>query len=129
MSRPRALLLGVVTAIPACWMVVWLGYFAYGFLSTGPWPAFDVMYAGMIADIVLTVALSVFYVRHALRNEHLVGDERAVWTIFLIALNAFSQPVYWFRYIWHTRGAAGPAAGLTPPAQPRQRQQVGPQQP
>jgi hypothetical protein len=127
MSRTRALLLGIVTAIPALWMVVWFGYFAYGFLSSGPWPAFDAMFAGMAADFVLTVALCVFYVRHALHNDRLVGDERAVWTIFLIALNAFSQPVYWFRYIWRTGGAVGPA-GLAASAEPRQRQEVWPQQ-
>jgi hypothetical protein len=62
-----------------------------------------------------------------LRNDRLVGDERAVWTVFLIALNAFSQPVYWFRYIWRTGDAAG-RSGLTAPAEPRQGQQVWPQQ-
>jgi hypothetical protein len=130
MTRSRLLLLGAITVVPAIWMVVWLGYFAYGFLSTGPWEAFDAMIAGMVADIVLTVALTVYYVRHALRNDRLVGDEPAVWTIFLIALNAFSQPVYWYRYIWRRADAIGPRSGpLTTPAEAGQWQQVGPEKP
>jgi hypothetical protein len=76
--------------------------------------------------------LTVYYVRHALRNDRLVRDEPAVWVIFLIALNAFSQPVYWYRYIWR-RGdvaAVGACPGpLAAPAEPGQWQQVGPEKP
>ena len=100
MPRTATLLLGVVTVIPALWIVVWFGYLIFGFVSDGPWPAWQAMSTGMAAVVVLTVALAVFYGRHAWRNERLREDERVTWTIFVTLLSAFAQPVYWYLYLW-----------------------------
>jgi hypothetical protein len=110
MGRPTKLLLGVVTAIPAAWMVVWLGYFAYGFLSEGPWPAFDAMFVGMAAVVFLALALAVFYARHAWRNERLTEEERTLWAVLVVALTAVTQPAYWYLHIWSAPAQDRPPA-------------------
>jgi hypothetical protein len=108
MSRTTKLLLGAVTAVPFLWMLAWFAYMAYIFTSEGAWKGFDAMFAGMAADIVLTIALSVFYARHAWRNPRLRPDERQVWAIFVVLLNAFAQPAYWYLHIWRAEGSSLP---------------------
>ena len=120
MTRPVKLALGVATIAPLLWMVAWFGYLIYGFVGDGPWKGFGAMFAGMAVVTLLAVALSVFYGLHAWRNPRLQGDERVIWTIFVVLLNAFAQPIYWYLHVWR-------AAPSTPPAQAGQWQQVGPQ--
>ena len=120
MSRTAKLALGTVTIVPSLWMVVWFAYIVYGFVSDGPWKGADAMFAGMAAVVLLVVALSVFYGMHAWRNQRLSHDDRQLWTILVVVVNAFTQPVYWYLYVWRAEGSAAPA-------QPGQRQQLGTQ--
>jgi len=100
MSRGTKIALGAVTLIPPLWMVVWFGYFIYGFTSSGPWPAFTAMFIAMAVVVVLGIGLTIFYVIQAATNDALRNDERVMWILLVTLLGTFAHPVYWYMHIW-----------------------------
>jgi hypothetical protein len=48
---------------------------------------------------LLTIALALFYVVHALYNERLGEVEGLIWAILLVIFNPVSMPVYYLRHI------------------------------
>ena len=50
--------------------------------------------------MALTVALLVFYVVHAFKNERLVGDKRVLWVVVMFFGSFVAGIIYWWIYIW-----------------------------
>ncbi len=110
----RRIALGVVSLLPAVYCIVFIAV-AYSALvldrTPGPMAA-RVLIGIHLTCIVLLLGLVCFYVWHAWRNQALSAEERRCWIIALCLLNAFSIPVYWYKYIFR-RGATPPAKDMT----------------
>jgi hypothetical protein len=122
MSRSAKIALGVATAVPAVWMVVWFGYFIYGFVGTGPWPTFTAMFISMGVVVALGIGLTIFYAIHTGTNERLASDERIMWILLVTLFATFAQPVYWYLHVWRAtepaRGWPVPSGPAAPPPAP-----------
>lgn len=60
---------------------------------------FDLVGSLIGATLLLTIALALFYVVHALYNERLSETKGLIWAILLVLLNPVSMPAYYLRYI------------------------------
>jgi hypothetical protein len=62
--------------------------------------------AGMIVTMVLlgllSLAVMVYFLVHAINNKLLNSDERLVWILVFIFVGMVSFPIYWYLRIWRT---------------------------
>jgi hypothetical protein len=88
--------LGLLTVWPIAFYSFWGGQLLTGAADSAP------TWLGSVAvlTILLTVALIVYYARHALQNEALDPGRRSAWTAGLVMLSPLAMPVYWYRYVW-----------------------------
>ena len=123
-SKPIAVLVGVFTAWPFVYMIIFLAYFISGPFMRGGGPStepdgafksFQVLLAVHIGTMLIMAALLVFYIVHVFKNPAIAGDKRALWAVVLFMGNVIAMPVYWFLYVWRE-----PARSVVlPPPLPR----------
>jgi len=57
---------------------------------------------------ILTAGLSfggiLLYLVHVYKNDHLIGNQKMVWSIAILFLSVFSIPLYWWMHIWKRPG-------------------------
>jgi len=111
-SRPVAYLLGILTAWPPIYFVLFLSFMAYLFASFGQAgqrpPRADwvmVIFPAHFLTMILMFALTAVYVVHAFRNDELASDKRTLWVIILFFGNMLAFPVYWWFYVRPKRPA------------------------
>lgn len=107
---PAKTLLGIATFLPVVALVLLvLGSFALflgrpdGVQLSGVLGVviFELVGALVRGTFLLTIALALFYVVHALYNERLGEAEGPIWAILLVIFNPVSLPVYYLRHIRH----------------------------
>ncbi len=107
-GRPTALLIGLVTAWPIVYMVL---FFASMFAGVAPgseatdlpvFGGFETLMAFHLATMVAMLAVVVFYVVHAFKNDALGSEKRILWVIVLLLGGSFAAPIYWFHYVWRS---------------------------
>jgi hypothetical protein len=70
-----------------------------------PPPAiFPIGFIGLFAvhgfTILLMMGLMVFYIVHIVRSDRLDQTNRIIWIVLACTVGMFSNPVYWYMYIW-----------------------------
>ena len=118
MSKNKKILIGIFSILPLLLFVVYLvsmvSFLIHFFSETaihGKEPE-DFFYggfaniAGMIVTMVLlgllSLAVMVYFLVHAINNQLLKGDERLVWILVFIFVGMVSFPIYWYMRIWRT---------------------------
>jgi hypothetical protein len=88
--------LGVLTVWPLTFYSFWAGQLLTGAADSAP------SWLGSVAvfTILLTIALIVYYARHALRNEALTQTQRPAWAVALLVASPLAMPIYWYRFVW-----------------------------
>jgi len=118
-GRLIALQIGILTALPLVYMVL---FFATFFAAAGPgrtahampiFGSFERMMVLHLGTMVLTVALLVFYIVHAFKNERLSGEKRILWVLVLFFGTFIAELIYWWIYVWGPP-AEGPRPGEDP---------------
>jgi hypothetical protein len=60
--------------------------------------------AGMIITVVLlgllSLAVMVYFIVHAINNQFLSSNERLVWILVFIFVGMVTFPVYWYMRVW-----------------------------
>jgi hypothetical protein len=115
MHMPRILkvALGLVTAVPAVYVVLFASLIARLVLwrATGdprgwttPVPIADLMWAHL-AVMVLIVGLETFYLLYLVRTDRVPPEQRAKWVFALLVINIAAMPVFFALHVWPERAA------------------------
>lgn len=115
MSKPTKIILAVLTAWPAVYMLAFMGLFIYLFVTVAivnqpsapdHFPlVFSVIGILHILTMLELIGLLIFYVVHLFKYPHFTQDRKMLWLLLLIFTGIFSMPVYWYLYIWRQRPA------------------------
>jgi hypothetical protein len=107
-GRPLAIAIAFVTVLPAAYMAL---FFASVFAEVGAerttdtmpiFGSFETMMVLHLSTMLLSVAILVFYLVHAFRNQQLAQDKRVLWVILLFFGSFIAAIIYWFLYIWRS---------------------------
>ena len=108
-TKPLALIIGMVTLLPGVYMALFFATFLAGFGSERSpdrmpvFGSFETMMALHLGTMLLSVLLLVFYIVHAFKNPQLQQDKRILWVIVLFFGNVIAGIVYWWIYVWRAR--------------------------
>lgn len=120
LSRTQKILLGLATAWPPVYIFLFMiAIFAFiGFAGPGNGepPAFFpigfiIFFAVHILSIFLGLALTVFYVIHAVKNPKVEGNMRIIWILLFFFAGIIAEPAYWYLEVWR-KEAPTPFDGL-----------------
>jgi hypothetical protein len=56
-----------------------------------------------VAIVALMIALWIVYLRHVVRSTVLTREQKQAWIGLMLIVGFFSIPVYWYRYILHSK--------------------------
>lgn len=102
------MLLGLLSFIPLlCTIALMLSMFILAFvdLTGGDEDAFMLYILPLFVLITLLIPLLIiFYILHAINNQKIRGQKKVLWILFLFSGNIISIPVYFYQFIWKTRG-------------------------
>lgn len=112
MKRSTKVLLGIATIWQLLYMVLFVG-FVLGLVVLGESAgrmgdaagaaigvSFLLIFVLHMITIFLMMGLLIYYIIHAVRNESLKGDMKAVWVVLFVFAGILAEPVYWYLKIW-----------------------------
>ena len=106
-SRVLDAALLVPTVLPVVYLVVFLvstiRQVNAGSAAVPIFGSFETMAKIHVAVIILSLALTVFYVVHAMRNPSLTSEQRMLWVVILLIGSFLFAGIYWFQYVWKAR--------------------------
>ena len=122
MKRSTKIWLGAATLWPVLYMFLFFA-FVLGMMILAPQPSggdsvtlppeFGIAIIGIFflhfVTIFMMLGLMVYYIVHAVKNESLNTDMRAVWAVLFFFMGMFAQPIYWYLYIWKSSVPEKPA--------------------
>lgn len=124
LSRTQKILLAIGSAWPVVYILIFF-IFIFGMIAfSGPGsgggreldPIFGVgfllVFVIHIFTILLSLALTVFYIVHAVKNTRLDPNMRIVWIVLFFFGGMFAEPVYWYLEIWREKPAEAIKAQL-----------------
>lgn len=109
LSRRLKILIGIATGWPIIWIFAFLFFFfgiIFGIDGPGSEPSgwfffgFFSFIIVHLVTVVLTLALTVFYIIHAVKNEKLESNMRIVWILMFFFFGMVAEPIYWYFQIW-----------------------------
>lgn len=119
LSRTQKVLLGAASIWPLVYIFLFIAIII-GFIAlaqSGPQPIlgtlFPVVMVVHLLTILLTFALTVFYIIHAVKNERLEGNMRIVWIVLFFFGGMIAHPIYWYLEIWRERAGTRVPGHLT----------------
>ena len=102
-SRPLALLVGLLTAWPPVYFVgftaVVLGAVG-GDAFMGDRREFELLFRLHLLTMLVSMGLLAFFVVHCFRNDRVPQERRVMWLLVLFLGNMFAFPVYWYLHVW-----------------------------
>lgn len=135
MSRRRKILLGLLTAWPLVYMVLFMA-FVFSMMFLGPMSAeagagegppalflggFGLVFIGHMVTIFLQFGLLGYFLYHVFTRDDLEQNSQILWGLFVFLGGPIGQLVYWWKEIWpedqleSTDSAA--AGGMSDPAE------------
>jgi len=117
MNKTIKLLLGLLTVWPFAYLILFfvvilsMIFFAGAEPGAGPPPAIALIFPLHILTMLVSLALTVFYMVNVFRNDRVEKDKKVLWAVVLFLGNAIAMPIYWYLYIWKE---AQPAIAYAP---------------
>lgn len=125
LSRMQKILLGIASGWPIVYMFVFIAFIFGLVLTSGGGPlgggdlgpvfggAFVLLFLVHMITIFLTLALTVFYIVHAVKNTKLDSNMRIIWIVLFFFGGMIAEPIYWYLQIW--KQSEPNVAQLSPP--------------
>lgn len=121
MKRSTKILLGLATIWMPIYMVLFM-LFIFGMMafsigqpdpSLGPVFGVGILFVFVLhfLTIMLSLGMTVFYIIHAIKNESLESNMKAMWAVLFFIGGIIAEPIYWYLYIWKAPEDGG-ATGL-----------------
>jgi hypothetical protein len=114
------LLIGILTIWMPLYMIGFFVFFITSFLeshdhtvSKGVPTYFTVMMTLHVFTILLSLALAVFYIAHAVKNPKVKQDNRIIWVLVLLMGGIVAMPIYWYIHIWKEPAVTSESAQST----------------
>jgi len=108
MKRLAVALLGLITALPTAYAIVFVVHVLS--LQPGvqppPFPLGDAV-NWHLAAMVLSIILMVFYVAATFILERVPRNRRPIWVIALLGVSFITCPLFWYMYFWRGTQAHG----------------------
>lgn len=126
LSRTQKILLAIASAWPFVYIFLFIA-FIFGmiaFSSSGAGRSLDPMFGGAFFaifvihffTIILSLALTIFYIIHAVKNTQIDSNMRIVWIVLFFFGGIIAEPIYWYLEIWREKPVA--ASNVQLPSQP-----------
>ncbi len=112
LSKTQKILLGIASGWPVVYIFLFVAFiFVMVAMPTGGaggegelnplfGGGFVVLFLIHMITIFLTLALTVFYIVHAVKNTKLDSNMRIVWIVLFFLGGMVAHPVYWYLQIW-----------------------------
>jgi len=126
LSKRQKILLGVATGWPIVYIFIFVllifGMIAMSNPGSGGGRELDpllgggmlVLFAVHFFTIFLSLALTVFYIVHAVKHQRLDSNMRVVWIILFFFGGMITEPIYWYLEVWKEKGENNPVPQLSP---------------
>lgn len=126
LSRTQKILLGIVSAWPLVYIFLFLAFiFALIAMSAGNpggggeldpifGGGFVILMLVHMVTIFLTLALTIFFIVHAVKNTKLDSNMRIIWIVLFFLGGMIAHPIYWYLQIWKEPHTS--LGQLSPPA-------------
>lgn len=116
MTKRRAVALGVFTAWPFLYMILFMSSILMAILadlaSTGPAGEPPDVFLFIIPLHLLTMleifALMIFYVIYLFKTDAVPQDKKALWAAVILLGGMVSMPVFWYLYVWRQTSRSSP---------------------
>lgn len=109
LSKKSVVLVGLLTFLPLAYMVFFFVWFFVSFFadfatsshgkSSVP-DAFAYVLVLHLGAMLLTMALTIFYIVHLFRSTVVPNDQKALWAVVLFLGNVIAMPIYWYLQVW-----------------------------
>lgn len=124
LSKTQKILLAIGSVWPVLYILIFF-IFVFGmFALSDPKgggelnPAFGIGFLLILVvhifTILLSLALTVFYIIHAVKNSGLEPNMRIVWIVLFFFAGMIAEPIYWYLEIWREKPAAVANVQLPP---------------
>ena len=116
MSRGNAIILGVFTAWPFLYMLLFMGTMFVAFMGggfgggpgAGEPLAFRIIFPVHMLTMLEIFVLLVVYIVHLFGTDRVPQDKKALWAVVLFLGHMIAMPVFWYLYIWREPDAETP---------------------
>lgn len=113
-SRPYAVLLGVLAFIPIADLVLLLGYLLptvdrlaqNSSASVTYFRWFNIVFWSQVGMFGISLVLVALFAVLAYRVDTVPPRQRSTWILLVTFANFFAIPVFWYLYIWSDRATA-----------------------
>ncbi len=100
-TRNQALLLGIASLLPCCWVFLFYGAFMFARQSE---PAPGIMPGLAVIMLTLpylyTLALIIFYIVLISRETDLTSNRKYSWGWIVFFANIMAFPLVWYKFVW-----------------------------
>lgn len=108
MSKPKKLLLGVLTVWPLAYMVLFMSFVLTMIMTahpgrgqrSGPPGWMPALFIAHLGTMLLILGLTVFYAAHAYRSRRVPENRRVLWVMLNVIGSFVAQIIYWYVFIW-----------------------------
>lgn len=107
MQKSTKLFLGVATFWPIAYMFLFFIFIFSAFIfrpspggESGIEPTFALIFGLHLLTMLITMALTIFYIVDVFRNNRVDKDKKPLWAIVIFMGNAIAMPIYWYLYFW-----------------------------
>lgn len=126
LSKTQKILLGVGSIWPMIYVFIFIVFIVgmIAFSGAGGGRELGPMFGGGFVlifiihffTILLSLALTIFYIIHAVKNTRLDPNMRIVWIVLFFFGGMIAEPVYWYLEIWREKPSV--ATNVQLPSQP-----------
>lgn len=113
LTRKQKILLGIASAWPIVYIFIFMAFvFAMIAMSAGNpgggggelnplfGGGFIIIFLVHMITIFGSLALTVFYIIHAVKNTKLDSNMRIIWIVLFFFGGMIAEPIYWYLQIW-----------------------------
>jgi hypothetical protein len=121
LGKGAKVLLGLATAWPLVWMLIFLSAGLYQvFSETSLWPPTLpsgtprwMLYVIAVHSLtcVLNLAILATYMIHLFKSDRVSQDKKVFWAVVLLAGNVIAMPVFFYLYVWKDAPSPPPPGG------------------
>lgn len=119
MTKSQKIFVGFLSFLPILFIIIFMIGFILiiGKLVNAGEPEAEAFAANFIPFFILialssllSFALLIYYIIHAVNNTNISSNERIVWILVFIFAGVIGFPIYWYMRIWNEKPAVPPTA-------------------
>ena len=108
LSTTAGIVLGLLSLVPAIYMALFFASFVWA-AAVGPendpfFENFGIFLAIHLGVLLLMFGLLAFYVVFLFKTPDVKAEMKALWAIVLFFGGPVAMPVFWYLYVWSSRG-------------------------